>query len=90
MAKKSNKIIGRIRYEEHYVVGNRDEGEHYIFEWKYEDEDENQWNMESAFPLVSFKEGETVCGSGDLIHYTALTKVREWMKQGIISYILWK
>lgn len=90
MAKKSNKIIGRIRYEEHYVIGNRDEGEHYIFEWKYEDEDENQWNMESAFPLVSFKEGEIVCGSGDFIHYTALTKVREWMKQGVISYILWK
>ena len=90
MAKKERKIIGRIRYEEHSIFGGVDEGEHYIFEWKYEDEDDNQWNMESAFPLVSFKEGEIVFGSGDFIHYTALTKVREWLKQGVISYILWK
>ena len=86
MAKKEREIIGRIRYDENW----HGEGEYYVFEWKYEDEDENQWSMESAFPLVSYEDGKIVCGKGDLIHYTALTKVREWQKQGIIKRLYWK
>ena len=86
MAKKEREIIGRIRYDENW----HGEGEHYIFEWKYEDEDDNQWSMESAFPLVSYEDGKLVRGKGDLIHYTALTKVREWQKQGIIKRLYWK
>lgn len=86
MAKKERRMIGRIRYDENWM----NEGEHYVFEFKFEDEDDNSWSMESAFPLVSFKDGEMICGSGDFIHYTALTKVREWMKQGIIKEIYWK
>ena len=86
MAKKEREIIGRIRYDENWYG----EGEHYIFEWKYEDEDENQWNMESAVPLVSFENEEIVRGKGDFIHYTALTKIREWQRQGIIKRFYWK
>lgn len=86
MAKKEREMVGRIRYDENW----HGEGEHYVFEFKFEDEDDNCWSMESAFPLVSFKDGEMICGSGDFIHYTALTKIREWQKQGIIKRIYWK
>lgn len=86
MAKKERRMIGRIRYDENWM----NEGEHYVFEFRWEDEGENDWSMECAFPLLSYKDGELVCGKGDLIHYTALTKVREWMKQGIIKEIYWK
>ena len=65
MAKK-NRLQGRIRYEENYM----DSGEHFIFELKYEDEEE--WGMCKAFPLKD-----------DIIHYTALTQIREWQDLGI-------
>lgn len=74
---KERKMIGRIRYIEHYVIGGIDEGEHYLFEWKWSDEDENQWSLDCAAKLWNFGEYH------DMIHYTALTKVREWMKLGI-------
>ena len=76
---KERKQIGRIRYVENW----HDEGEHFVFEWKWDNEPETEWSLESAFPLVDVRDGEYVYGEGDLIHYTALTKIRDWKKQGI-------
>ena len=50
---KDKKMIGRIRYEENW----HGEGEHFVFEWRWEDEDE--WNFESAAPLVSWQDGKS-------------------------------
>ncbi len=50
----------RIRYDKDWCG----QGEHFVFEGKYTDEDE--WSLDMAFPVVD-----------DNIHYTALTKVRE-------------
>ena len=82
---KERKMVGRIRYVEDW----HGEGEAFVFEWKWSDEDENQWSLDSAFFLISVKDGELVYGEGDLIHYEALTKIREWRKQGI-DIISWK
>lgn len=76
---KQKKIIGRIRYEKNW----NNDGEYYVFEWKYEDEDENQWTTERAAKLYNFGEYK------DMIHYTALTQIREWNKIGIRD-IYWK
>lgn len=80
---KEKKMIGRISYVENW----NNQGEYYVFEWKFEDEE--NWSFESAFPLCEWKDGKTVLGSGNMIHYTALTKIREWMKLGIRD-IIWK
>ncbi len=77
MAKR--KMIGRIRYVEDW----RGEGEHYVFEWKWDDEPATAWGFECAAPLVNF--GEYT----DMIHYTALTKIMEWAKIGITD-IIWR
>lgn len=74
---KERKMIGRISYVEDW----NEHGEHYVFEWKFEDEE--SWSLECTFPLCEWKDGKAVCGSGDMIHYTALTKIREWMRIGI-------
>ena len=68
---KERKMVGRIRYCENW----HDEGEHYVFEWRFDDED--AWCFECAAKLYSFGEFK------DMIHYTALTKIREWNKIGI-------
>ena len=74
MAKKY--LEGRIRYDENYM----DDGEHYVFEIKWSSE--NNWGMEKAFRLV---EDNRVTGDDKyvLIHYQALTQIREWMELGI-------
>lgn len=69
---KNRRMLGRIRYDEDW----RDLGEHYVFEYKFEDEDD--WSFECAAPIVN-----------DMVHYTALTKIREWGKIGIKD-IIWK
>ena len=79
MAKKA-KLEGRIRYVEDW----HGEGEHYLFESKWTNEED--WGLESAFPLCSFEDGELVLGEGDLVHYTALTKIRDWLKLGVDFY----
>lgn len=80
---KEKKMIGRISYVENW----NNQGEYYVFEWKFENED--SWSFECAAPLCELKDGELKCGSGEMIHYTALTKIREWMKIGIRD-IIWK
>ena len=40
-------------------------GEHYMFEVKHENEEE--WGLDKAFPLKD-----------DMVHYTALTEIRQW------------
>lgn len=71
---KQKKMVGRIRYAENW----HGEGEHFVFEWKWDDEDENQWTLTCAAPVVN-----------DMVHYTALTQIREWQKIGIKD-IQWK
>lgn len=80
---KERKMIGRITYVENW----HGQGEHYVFEWRFEDDDE--WNFECAAPLCEWKNGEIITGHGEMIHYTALTKLREWAKIGIRN-IIWK
>ena len=78
MAKK-DKMIGRVRYVEDWYG----QGEHFLFECKWEDEPETGWSLDSAFPLFDVIDGEIKTGTGDYIHYTALTKIREWRKTSI-------
>lgn len=73
----AKKMVGRISYVEDW----HGEGEHYVFEWAFDGEDD--WNFECAAPLHSFGEFK------DMIHYTALTKIREWNKIGIRD-IIWR
>ena len=82
MAKSKPYLEGRIRYEENY----RGQGEHFIFELKWSDEEE--WGLDTAFKLHD-AEYEGVKEEGVLVHYTALTKIREWMKTGVRE-IYWK
>lgn len=49
------------------------QGEYFIFENKWTDEED--WGLEMAVPCVD-----------DRIHYTALTKIREWQNLGIEFY----
>lgn len=67
------KLEGRIRY----VKDWHGEGEHYLFESKWTNEGESEWSLESAFPL--YGDGK----EKELIHYTALTKIREWKRLGM-------
>ena len=62
----------RIRYVEDW----HGEGEHFIFEGKQSDAD--AWGLDTAFKLFDL-DGE----KGILIHYQALTKIRELRKMGI-------
>lgn len=53
-----------------YVEDWHGRGEHYLFEVKWSDEKE--WGLDTAYGLIE-----------DAIHYTALTKIREWQNLGI-------
>lgn len=66
---KEEHLVCRIRYEENY----RDDGEHYIFENKWTDEE--TWGLDTAFKLID-----------DRISYQALTKIREMQRNGIEFY----
>lgn len=76
---KDRKMLGRITYDPDW----HGEGEHYVFEWKFEDEGPEGWRFECAAGLHNFGEYK------DMIHYTALTKIREWNRLGIRE-ILWR
>lgn len=73
MAKKN--LQGRIRYEENW----NGHGEHFVFETKWSDEKE--WGLDTAFALLDYQ-GE----KGAVVSYTAVTKIREWMKLGVQFY----
>lgn len=81
---KKRKQIGRIRYDENFHGG----GEHFVFEWKWNDEPNTAWSMECAFALLELSDGKLNVGkgNGELINYQALTKVREWLKMGMDIY----
>lgn len=83
--KNEKKMVGRISYVENW----HNEGEHFVFEWKFKNEDDSKWNFECAAPLCDLKDGKLVTGSGEMIHFTALTKIREWKKIGI-DEIYWR
>lgn len=70
-----NKLQCRIRYEEDW----NGQGEYFIFENKWTNED--HWGLDTAFKL---RDSETEKGA--LIHYTALTKIRELQNLGIEFY----
>lgn len=70
-----NKLQCRIRYEENW----NGQGEHFIFENKWTDDE--QWGLDVAFKLI---DSETEKGA--LLHYTALTKIRELKNLGIDFY----
>lgn len=81
MAKR--KLQCRIRYEENW----NERGEYFIFENKWTDED--SWGLDSAFPLLDYRgEDGTVLeqDKGAVLHYTALTKIRELQNMGIEFY----
>lgn len=80
---KERKMFGRISYVENW----HGEGEHFVFEWRFDGEEE--WTFECAAPLCEPKDGEMKPGRGDWIHYEALTKIREWRKLGITD-ICWR
>lgn len=65
----------RIRYVEDW----HGEGEHFLFEGKQSDED--AWGLDTAFKLFDLN-GE----KGVLVHYQALTKIRELIKMRIPYY----
>ena len=69
----------RIRYEENW----HGEGEHYIFEGKWSDED--SWGLDTAFKLFDI-DYKGYHGKGELINYQALTKIRELLKMRIPFY----
>lgn len=73
MAKKA-KLQVRIRYEEKFTLGG-ETYEAFIFESKTPDEKE--YGLDTAFRLR-----DTETEKGALIHYTALTKIRDLMKWG--------
>jgi hypothetical protein len=58
-----------------YVKDYFGRGEHYVFENKWSDETE--WGLEVATPIID-----------DMVHYTALTKIRQWQKLGIEFYFV--
>lgn len=74
MAKKDH-LECRIRYVEDW----NGEGEHFVFENKWTNEDE--WGLDTAFKLIDYKDLK-----GELVNYRALTKIRELMKLGIHFY----
>lgn len=62
----------RIRYDENWC----ERGEHFIIENRWSDSE--TWGLDTAFPLIDYKDEK-----GVLLHYTALTKIRELMELGI-------
>lgn len=59
------------------------DGEHFVFQSKWSNEPDTMWSLECAFPFVEYKNGELIIGSGDLLNFQAVTKIREWMKLGV-------
>ena len=71
----------RIRYDENWSG----EGEHFVFEGRWSNEKE--WGLDSAFPIVNKSDLKDDNEKEKyLIHYTALTKIRELKNLGIDFY----
>lgn len=68
-------LEARIRYVEDW----NGQGEYYVFENKWTNEEE--WGLDVAFKLQDSAEEK-----GVLLHYEALTKIRELMNLGIPFY----
>lgn len=68
----------RIRYCENW----NDRGEYFVFEIKSSD---GTYSLDCAFKLWDYNDGETEEGAC-MVHYTALTKIREWQKMGMTFY----
>ena len=61
-------LMGRVRWVENYADRL---GEHFLYEIKWNDQDE--WCLDAAVPIIN-----------DLVHYTAVTILREWAKRGVV------
>ena len=66
------KLQGRIRYEENW----NGRGEYFVYETKWSNEKE--WGLDTAFNLLDYGEEK-----GAVVRYEAVTKIREWMRQGV-------
>ena len=77
MAKKKSHLECRIRYDENW----RGQGEYFVFENKWTNEGDDAWGLDTAFKLRPNGNKE-----GELVHYTALTKIRELQRLGIPFY----
>ena len=69
----------RIRYVENW----NGKGEHFVFENHWTDE---EWGLDCAFPLVRVEDGDVIYGEGEMLHYTALTKIRELQQLNVPFY----
>lgn len=74
------KLECRIRFVEDW----NGEGEHYVFENKWTNEEE--WGLDTAYPLISYEGGNIVVGRGAYMSYQAITKIRELIRNGIHFY----
>lgn len=72
MAKKKDHLEVRIRYVENW----NGQGEHFVFENKWTNEDE--WGLDTAFKLLDYNGKK-----GEVVSYQALTKIRELMTLGV-------
>lgn len=72
MTKKKDHLEVRIRYVEDWDG----QGEYFVFENKWTNEDE--WGLDTAFKLLDYNGKK-----GEVVSYQALTKIRELMKLGI-------
>lgn len=64
--------VERIRYVEDW----HGHGEHFIFEGKMSDEDDDQWGLDTAFKLFDL-DYDGHHKKGELISYEALTKIKQ-------------
>mgnify|MGYP007022111350 CR=1 FL=1 len=76
-----NKLEARIRYVENW----HNEGEHYLFETRFPNE---EWGLDKAFKLFDYEwensgTGKKQVEKGVLLSYTALTQIREYIRLGI-------
>ena len=79
------KDVDERHYEERirFVEDWNGDGEHYVFEGKWSDED--SWGLDTAFKLFDL-DYNGHHASYELISYQALTKIRELKKMGIPVY----
>ena len=66
------------QYRIRYVKNWHDDGEYYLFEWKWPDEPDTEWTLDCGCKLFDYK-GE----KGALVSYQAITKIRELLRNGI-------
>lgn len=70
--------VERIRYDKDW----KGHGEYFVFEGKMSDESDDQWGLDAAYKLFDLEvDGNTE--KGVLIHYEALTKIRQLLDRRI-------